>query len=123
MPLENTSAERIAAIHAAQRDYFRLGATLPADFRRIMLRRLEQALRQWERRLCDALWQDLRKSPEEACLTELSIVRSEVRNHLRHLGRWMSRSARRSSSRRGTIPCNCCSTRSSEPSRRAAPPY
>lgn len=89
MPLENTSAERIAAIHAAQRDYFRSGATLPADFRRIMLRRLEQALRQWERRLCDALWQDLRKSPEEACLTELSIVRSEVRNHLRHLGRWM----------------------------------
>lgn len=66
MPLENTSAERIAAIHAAQRDYFRSGATLPADFRRIMLRRLEQALRQWERRLCDALWQDLRKSPEEA---------------------------------------------------------
>lgn len=89
MPLENTSAERIAAIHAAQRDYFRSGATLPADFRRIMLRRLEQTLRQWERRLCDALWQDLRKSPEEACLTELSIVRSEVRNHLRHLGRWM----------------------------------
>lgn len=89
MFLENTSAERIAAIHAAQRDYFRSGATLPADFRRIMLRRLEQALRQWERRLCDALWQDLRKSPEEACLTELSIVRSEVRNHLRHLGRWM----------------------------------
>ena len=89
MPLENTSAERIAAIHAAQRDYFRSGATLPADFRRIMLRRMEQALRQWERRLCDALWQDLRKSPEEACLTELSIVRSEVRNHLRHLGRWM----------------------------------
>ena len=85
MPLENTSAERIAAIHAAQRDYFRSGATLPADFRRIMLRRLEQALRQWERRLCDALWQDLRKSPEEACLIE----RSEVRNHLRHLGRWM----------------------------------
>ena len=53
MPLENTSAERIAAIHAAQRDYFRSGATLPADFRRIMLRRMEQALRQWERRLCD----------------------------------------------------------------------
>lgn len=54
-----------------------------------MLRRLEQALVQWEGALCEALWLDLHKSPEEAYLTELSIVRGEVRHHLRHLGRWM----------------------------------
>ena len=89
MTCENTPAERITAIRAAQKAYFRSGATLGERFRRTMLRRLDQALGQWERRLCDALWEDLHKSPEEAILTELSIVRGEVRNHLRHLGRWM----------------------------------
>lgn len=89
MTVENTPLPRIEAIAAAQRAFFRSGATLPADFRRRMLRRLGEALRVWERPLCDALWQDLRKSPEEAYLTELSIVRGEVRNHLRHLDRWM----------------------------------
>ena len=89
MTCENTSAARIAAICAAQKACFRSGATLGERFRRTMLRRLDQALGQWEGRLCDALWEDLHKSPEEAILTELSIVRGEVRNHLRHLGRWM----------------------------------
>ena len=89
MTCENTPAERITAIRADQKAYFRSGATLGERFRRTMLRRLDQALGQWERRLCDALWEDLHKSPEEAVLTELSIVRGEVRNHLRHLGRWM----------------------------------
>lgn len=87
--MENTPAEKIAATAAAQRAYFRTGATLPHDFRRTMLRRLQQALEQWERPLCDALWQDLHKSAEEAYLTELSIVRGEIRNHLRHLREWM----------------------------------
>ena len=89
MPLENTPAARILTLAAAQKAYFRSGATLPEAFRRTMLRRLEAALVNWENRLCDALWADLRKSPEEAFLTEISIVRSEVRNHLRHLAQWM----------------------------------
>lgn len=54
-----------------------------------MLRRLDAALRQYEKPLTDALWTDLHKSREEAYLTELSIVYGEIRNHLRHLGRWM----------------------------------
>uniref|UniRef100_UPI00258C629D aldehyde dehydrogenase family protein n=1 Tax=uncultured Alistipes sp. TaxID=538949 RepID=UPI00258C629D len=89
MPLENTPAARISALAAAQKAYFRSGATLPEAFRRTMLRRFEAALVNWEKRLCDALWTDLRKSPEEAYLTEISIVRSEIRSHLRHLGKWM----------------------------------
>ena len=89
MPLENTPAARISALATAQKAYFRSGATLPEAFRRTMLRRFEAALVNWEKRLCDALWTDLRKSPEEAYLTEISIVRSEIRSHLRHLGKWM----------------------------------
>ena len=89
MSLENTPAARISALAAAQKTYFRSGATLSEAFRRTMLRRLDAALANWEKRLCDALWADLHKSPEEAYLTEISIVRGEIRSHLRHLGRWM----------------------------------
>lgn len=73
----------------AQRDYFRSGATLPHSFRIAQLKRLAEALDDWERPLCEALWQDLHKSYEEAVLTELSIIRGEIRNHIRHLKRWM----------------------------------
>lgn len=89
MTLENTPTARIEALAAAQKACFRSGATLPEKFRRTMLRRLDAALTNWEQRLCDALWQDLHKSREEAVLTELSIVRGEIRQHLRHLRRWM----------------------------------
>lgn len=89
MSLENTPAARISALAAAQKTYFRSGATLPKAFRRTMLRRLDAALANWEKRLCDALWTDLHKSPEEAFLTEISIVRGEIRSHLGHLGKWM----------------------------------
>lgn len=89
MSLENTPAARISALAAAQKTYFRSGATLPEAFRRTMLRRFEAALANWEKRLCDALWADLHKSPEEAFLTEISIVRGEIRSHLGHLGKWM----------------------------------
>ena len=89
MKLENTSPERIAALAVAQRAYFGSGATLGEAFRREQLRRLAAALKKWEQPLCEALWQDLHKSKEEAVLTELSIVEGEIRNHLRHLHRWM----------------------------------
>ena len=80
MSLENTPAARISALAAAQKTYFRSGATLSEAFRRTMLRRLDAALANWEKRLCDALWTDLHKSPEEAYLTEISIVRGEIRS-------------------------------------------
>lgn len=89
MKIENTSPERIAALAAGQREYFRSGATLGADFRLRQLRALGDALERWEKPLCEALWRDLHKSAEEAVLTELSIVAGEVGNHLRHLERWM----------------------------------
>lgn len=95
MELTNTSAERIRALVAAQKAYFRSEATLDRRFRLAMLKRLEEALRKWEQPLCEALYTDLRKSYEEAYMTELSIVLGEIRNHRRHLGRWM-RPARRS---------------------------
>ena len=72
----------------SQRAYFRTGATLPLCFRRQMLRKLSDAMHQYEKPLTEALWTDLHKSYEEAYLTELSIVYGEIRNHLRHLRQW-----------------------------------
>ena len=81
----------IPGIVASQKEYFRSGATLPADFRRAQLRKLLDASYRWEKPLCDALMQDLRKSPEEAYMTEMSMVRGEIRNQLSHLRSRMRR--------------------------------
>ena len=89
MSVENTSKERIADIVAAQREYFASGATLEYEFRRKQLQRLAKALKEWHKPLCEALWHDLHKSEQEAVLTETSIVAGEVKNHLKHLKRWM----------------------------------
>ena len=79
MSLENTPAARISALAAAQKTYFRSGATLSEAFRRTMLRRLDAALANWEKRLCDALWTELHKSPKEAYLTANGCVPNAVR--------------------------------------------
>lgn len=87
--IANTPQAEIERLAAAQRAYFRSGATLNPAFRRAQLRKLLAALDRWEQPLTEALWQDLHKSYEEAYLTELSIVRGEIKNHLKHLKRWM----------------------------------
>ena len=91
MTLANTSFEKIVSIRDAQSAYFRSGRTLDVKFRKEMLKRLHSAMEAWEARICDALWTDLHKSYEEAYLTEISIVKAEIRTHLRHIDRWASR--------------------------------
>ena len=93
--IANTPIEGIERTAAAQREYFRSGATLDLSARKAALRRLVEALRKWERPLADALWTDLHKSYEEAYLTEFSIVRGEIANHLKHLSRWAAPERRR----------------------------
>lgn len=80
--------EYISTTRSKQQAYFRSGATLALPFRKQMLRKLSDAMHQYEKPLAEALWTDLHKSYEEAYLTELSIVYGEIRNHLRHLSRW-----------------------------------
>lgn len=94
--MENTPTERIEAIVAAQKAYFKTTETLDIAFRKQALRRLLQVMQQYEQSLAEALWKDLHKSYEEAYLTELSIVYGEIRNHLRHLHRWAKPECKRS---------------------------
>ena len=86
--MENTSTETIIRIHKAQREYFHSGATLDIGFRKEMLKRFLNAMEEWEDKLADALWKDLHKSYEEAYLTEISIVKAEIRNHLKNVSGW-----------------------------------
>ena len=89
--MENTSTEKIQQIVKAQKEFFASGASLDIKFRKEMLSRLYETMENWENRLCDALWTDLHKSYEEAYLTEISIVKAEIRNHIRHVAGWARR--------------------------------
>lgn len=89
MKIENTAIQDINGIINAQREFFASNATLDIKFRKEQLKKLQNALKEWEKPLCEALWKDLHKSAEEAILTELSIVAGEVKNHIKHMRSWM----------------------------------
>ena len=89
MPIKNTSLQQIASIVEAQHKFFLTGKSRKYDFRREQLQKLQKALKQWTQPICQALWQDLHKSEQEAIITELSIVEGEIKNHLHNLKGWM----------------------------------
>ncbi len=73
---------------AAQKAYFAEGATRQIDFRKDKLRRLRDFLDKNETAICEALNQDLCKSPTEAYLTEIAMVRQELNFQLKHLAKF-----------------------------------
>lgn len=87
----NTSAQRIEEIRESQSRFFATGATRDYKFRINRLKELQEALSQWEQPLCEALWNDLHKSREEAVMTEFSIVSGEIKKHIGNLHKWMKR--------------------------------
>ena len=89
--MKNTSEQEILAIHKAQKEYFRTGETLAVQFRKKMLAKFLDAMEKWEQKLSEALWTDLHKSYEEAYMTEISIVKAEIKNHISHVGKWARR--------------------------------
>ena len=89
--MENTSTDRIIEIHDKQKEFFSTGATLDIKFRKQMLKKFLVSMEKWEDRISEALWTDLHKSYEEGYLTELSIVKGEIRNHIKHVETWARR--------------------------------
>jgi aldehyde dehydrogenase (NAD+) len=71
------------------RGYFNSGITKPERFRREQLKRLKTSIQNHEQDLYDALFADLKKSPEEAWVTEIGLVISELNKAVRHLNNWM----------------------------------
>ena len=91
MIMENTSTERISTIRKAQKDLFASGVTRDIKYRKTMLHKLLSAMEKWEGKLADALWADLHKSYEEAYLTEISIVKAEIKAHIHKVSSWAKR--------------------------------
>ena len=89
--MENTHVERISLIRQAQKSLYASGVTREVKYRKQMLHKLMAALEKWEDRLAEALWTDLHKSYEEAYLTEISIVKAEIKAHIRKVSSWAKR--------------------------------
>ncbi len=73
------------------RAYFASGITTSYDFRCQQLIILRKAILKLEKELHDALYTDLKKSPEESWVSETGFVLSEISHTLRHLKSWMRR--------------------------------
>ena len=91
MTLANTTPERIQETVENQGEFFKSGVTRDVEWRRARLKDFEAGLKKWEQPLCDALWQDLHKSFEEAYMTEIGLVYGEIRDAYRHVGHWARR--------------------------------
>jgi len=86
--MEETPLETIAGLPGKQRAFYSTGITRDIRFRKEKLKAFRNAVEKYEKRISDALWHDLHKSPEESFLTEISLVLQEIRLHLAHLEEW-----------------------------------
>jgi aldehyde dehydrogenase (NAD+) len=75
----------------AQRQFFDGGHTREYAFRKEQLLRLRKALISNEKELQQALYSDLKKSPEESWVTETGFLLAELSHTLKHLKQWMKR--------------------------------
>lgn len=71
------------------RNYFTSGAAKTYAFRKEQLNKLKQAVLKYETEFHDALYSDLKKSPEESWVTETGFLIAEISNSIRHLRSWM----------------------------------
>jgi aldehyde dehydrogenase (NAD+) len=71
------------------RNYFNTGITKPYAFRKEQLKKLQQAVKKYESQLHEALYTDLKKSPEECWVTETGFLMAEISGTLKNLKSWM----------------------------------
>lgn len=91
MDIINTTDERIEEIHSLQKAYYKTGATLDPKWRKERLKCFLASMEKWEKPLTDALWTDLHKSYKEAYLTEIGLVKSEIKHTLGNVRKWSRR--------------------------------
>jgi aldehyde dehydrogenase (NAD+) len=73
------------------RSFYESGGTRTLAFRKQQLQLLKTTMLKYEQSLYDALYSDLKKSPEECWVTELGVVMAEINLALRSLPHWMQR--------------------------------
>ena len=84
----DTSENSIVEYIANQKVFFSTHQTKVINFRLAQLHKLKKVILQNQQKIEQALWKDLHKSPEEAYLTEISIVTGEIDNHIKQLKKW-----------------------------------
>jgi aldehyde dehydrogenase (NAD+) len=80
--------EEVKLVAGKQDLFFQKQQTKSVEFRINQLRTLKKAILDYEDRLYDALWKDLRKSKFEAYGTEIGLVLAEIGVHIRNLRKW-----------------------------------
>ncbi|WP_234414449.1 aldehyde dehydrogenase [Paenibacillus sp. CAA11] len=83
-----SSAYSLPEVLSRQRSWFQQGNTRAIQGRLAALSRLKAAIKAYEPRLIQALYEDLGKSELEAFMTEIGIVLDELSRTLRHLPAW-----------------------------------
>ena len=78
----------IRTIMENQRSFFNSGQTKDISFRIKQLKILKHAIEENEEKILHALHEDLQKSPYEAYLTEVGIVRDEIRHMVKKVSKW-----------------------------------
>jgi aldehyde dehydrogenase (NAD+) len=73
----------------SMRQFYISGQTRSYRFRKQQLQNLKSAILLHEKGLHDALYADLKKSPEESWVTETGFLMSEINSALKNLQRWM----------------------------------
>jgi len=76
-------------LSATMHSFFKSGETKGYEFRKKQLQNLKKAILDHEQDLYTALQVDLKKSPEEAWVTELGFVIAEINTALKNLREWM----------------------------------
>jgi aldehyde dehydrogenase (NAD+) len=71
------------------RSYFQNGATRTFEFRKKQLQALKKVIRDNEKEIEKALYQDLKKSAEETYATETGLLLAEINVTLKNLRKWM----------------------------------
>jgi aldehyde dehydrogenase (NAD+) len=71
--------------------YFKTGVTRSYAFRKEQLVKLKKAVLKYEKEFYEALYTDLKKSPEESWVTEIGFLVAEINHILKHLRQWMQK--------------------------------
>ena len=85
-----TSAE-INALLEAQREFYKSGVTISADFRIDQLKRLYATVKKYQSEINDALTADLGKSAYEGFMCESGLVLTEISYMIKHTKKWAKR--------------------------------
>ena len=87
--MKDTSRLEIEKTISNQRIFFASHQTIDIDFRLNQLKKLKSIIVKNEHKIAEALWLDLHKSPQEAYITEISLVLGEINYHIKKLKKWV----------------------------------